>query len=196
MASRRDPINLQSDVRPRDPETWGGPDPLPGGKTRRLLMPVWERMLRSKDYPWFTAEMKQAGDEIERVFSAITAGLMPRSQMGALVSGMGGGSDTPLSQGLVIAYRDRYKPWADEMSAYRVKTGNPVMAFIIDICSKDFTIRECERHHRLGNGRGPELIRFGLGRYVEISGWVRRRNVPPMPTTSWVVSQFEGPAHE
>lgn len=173
VASRREPINPQSESRPRDPETWGGPDPLPGGKTRRLLMPIWERMLRSDRYPWFTSEMKQAGDEIERIFVAVSGGLMPRSQMGNMVAGMGGTGST-LADGLTVAWRDRYKPWAAEMAAHKVRTGEPVKAFIIDLCVEDFTIRECERHHGIGNGRGPELIKYGLGRYVEIAGWVRR----------------------
>jgi hypothetical protein len=50
-----------------------------------------------------------------------------------------------------------------------------VMSFIIDLTMEDFTIRECERHHGLRNGDGPEIIRFGLGAYVEIAGWTRQR---------------------
>lgn len=158
---------------PRDPASWGSPDPLPAGKTRRLMAPIWERMLDDSRYPWFTAEMKQAGDEIERIFVTVSGGLMPRSQMGAMVAG-GGSSGAQLSEGLTIAWRDRYKPWAAEMAALRVNTGKPVMAFIIDLVMEDFTIRECEAHNGVRRGDGADLIRYGLTRYVEIAGWTRR----------------------
>lgn len=170
----RHPVNAVSSEARADPASWGGANPLPGGKTRRVLMPIWERLLRSEHYPWFTHEMKQAGDEIERIFTGISGGLMPRSQLGSFSGASGCPSiapDSPASERMIAAWRDRYQPWAKAMADHKTASGKPVMAFIIDLCVEDMTIRECERYHGLTNGSGPELIQYGLGRYVEMARW-------------------------
>ena len=169
MATRRPMLNEIGEPNPSDPNCWGGPDALPLGRPRRILEPIWERMLNDDRYPWFSPEMKQAGDEIERVFVAVSGALMSRSQMGD----GGGSSSGGWAESLVIAWRDRYKPWAAAMSAHRIATGSPVFEFILDIALEDLTMRECERRLGVRNGKGPEIIRFGLGEYVTMAGWTR-----------------------
>lgn len=189
MAKRHRPLNAPIVYHPSDPRGWGSHDPLPTGRERVVRLHIWERMLAKtgKDgtykYPWFTPEFKQAGDEIEKVFRRLSSGAFSKSQMGAMSGGVGGGESQTDDMILASARMEaRYRAWANAMDEHRVVSMNrrpsehrPVLPFLIDLTMDDLSIREAERIHHLRNGKGLELIEYGLGEYVRMAGWQRKR---------------------
>ena len=178
-AKRRPMVNGGVYTDPRDPNGWGAADPLPMGRKREDHLPIWEKMLR--DYgagnekgneAWFTPEMLQAGGEIGRVFIAVSGALMPRSQMGERVSG---GMRADWSDSQLIAYKDRYVPWARAMEAHAFQAGEPVHGILIDLAVEDISLAEAFQRHGVGHRRGVKLVQYGLGMYVLMAGWGRRK---------------------
>lgn len=185
QAKRRPMLNDPGLVDPRDPNHWGGPDPLPDGRARQSAVSAWEYLLATqpllpgervrpgdKRRAWFTTEMLQAGKEIGWVFVAVSGSLMPRSHLGERT---GGGAGSDWSERLTIAYRDRYKPWASAMEAHQFLSGDPVHSLIIDLCMEDITVAEAERRNGVWRGKGLRLIEYGLGMYAAMAGWTNRR---------------------
>lgn len=180
-AKRRPMLNEPSPIDPRDPSGWGEADPLPGGRERITRTGVWEKMLR--DYGrgnekgnqvWFTQEMAQAGNEIYTVFSAISEQKMPQSHTGDRISG-GGGNATDWADWLIIAKQDRYLPWTRAMRAHGWQIGEPVQPIIIDLAVEDIPLSEAFQRHHVGFRRGLKLVEYGLGMYVFMAGWSRRK---------------------
>lgn len=180
QAIRRPMLNEPGQVDQRSPENWGAADALPGGRVRVSAMSAWETLLEKQPMlpgdraprNWFTIEMRQAGEEIGRVFTAVSGSLMSRSQMGERVDHSQSGD---WAESLTIAYRDRYKPWSTAMAAHQHIAQEPVHALIIDLCVEDITVAEAERRNGVWRGKGLKLIEYGLGMYVHMAGWDRRR---------------------
>ena len=178
-AKRRPMLNEPGQIDPRDPAGWGDADPLPLNRKREENLPIWEKMLR--DYgagnekgnrSWFTSEMLQAGNEIGRIFVTISGALMPRSQMGERVQG---GVRADWSESQIMAYKDRYTPWCNAMKAHAWQIGEPVQPIIIDLAVEDIPLTEAFQRHHVGFRRGLKLVEYGLGMYVTMAGWGRRK---------------------
>lgn len=178
-AKRRPMLNEEVYTDPRDPNGWGPAGPLPLGRKREEKLPIWEQMLRDHgagnekgNRAWFTSEMLQAGNEIGRVFVSISGALMPRSQMGERISG---GVRSDWSEGQLIAYKDRYVPWARAMEAHAWQLGEPVHGILIDLAVEDIPLSEAFQRNHVGFRRGIKLVEYGLGMYVTMAGWGRRK---------------------
>ncbi len=180
-AKRRPMLNEEVYTDPRDPNGWGPADALPSGKKREEKLPIWEQMLRDHgagndkgNRAWFTPEMQSAGNEIYIIYSAITAGLMPKSHMGDHTSG-GGGSATDWADWMIIAKNDRYLPWSRAMDAHAWQIGEPVHGILIDLAVEDIPLSEAFQRNHVGFRRGLKLVEYGLGMYVTMAGWGRRK---------------------
>ena len=134
---------------------------------------IWDQWLVRRaggraDYQWFGYEHKRAGEEIAAMFNAVAAPLMSRTHR----SGSAGRSELQGEQlERFVDARARYKRWADEMSRHVKVTGNPVLAIILDLAVDGRSMREAERAHRVRNGKGLDLVRYGLTQYVAFAGW-------------------------
>ncbi|MEI9983487.1 MAG: hypothetical protein WDN69_09940 [Aliidongia sp.] len=93
-----------------EPEHWG-PNPLAVAK----IMPPPLENLRARGL--ISTEQYNAACEIQRVFQWVTAGLKSRLTNFDTVRGTSGDGSDPLQ----TAYANRYRPWADELSACRLE---------------------------------------------------------------------------
>jgi hypothetical protein len=113
------------------------------------------------------AEMENAAREIRRCYQMVSRAVMAR--IGNLDGTPAGSSASPAADRLVIAYNDRYKPWADAMG----KIG--ILPIVIDWLHEEHTFEQIDRDRRTRNGTASTLIRQALWQYCIIAGWVGRR---------------------
>lgn len=134
-------------------------------QTRQRLRrdPVAEMAARWRDREVREAgEMETAAREIRRIYTATVAGLMPKAVDMNGVRGVG----DPMPVWLAQAKRDRYDPWAKEMSA--VQDLPLVMDWLID--EVPLTVIDASRRQRKGSA--STTVTHALTRYAQIAGWI------------------------
>lgn len=129
------------------------------------------------------AELRAAA-EIERIYIGLTRGLFARA---ANYEG-GGGRRVDLAEALAIAHRDRYKPWADQLSASRKRGGPPIFEIAIDCLVEGRSLHELDRLWRWRHGKAADYLCEALTLYARLAGWrtepgsdgVRRDVIPTL----------------
>lgn len=174
QAKRRPMLNESAPADPRNPENWGGPDPLPAGRFRgnRTLMDAW------RDSGNLHPAVEAAAYEIENVHTAVVAGLWTKTASYGERTGVSSTNDWPAR--IAIAYRDRYGPWKDEMAVIWKKTQMPIHATIVDAIIDGHSLRQIDRARQWKNGTASGYVKWGLWRYCVMAGWVKEK----LPTAS------------
>lgn len=161
VASRREPINPLSEARPRDPETWGGPDPLPGGRSRAISKSTVLRMFEQKA---LDSDQLSAAVEIEKIFMMVAGALFARGQNYERV---GGGMPSTSPDWAIRAYRDRYLPWCAEMKRYTYGPETD-LAYAIRIIIDGHSLHQMDEENRWKKGTASQLIKEALSSYVKL----------------------------
>lgn len=141
--------------------------------TIERIMENDRRRERAGRPPVLLPEHLEAAWEIERIYLAIVQSLMPKRMS------FERRDPTNRDPGLVVppsmryAYRERYKPWADHLSALRVQGGPPVMLIVIDTLIDGRDARTIERELHMRNGSAVTLLVQGFDTYARLAGWLR-----------------------
>lgn len=159
-------------ITPRyNPAAWG-----PADKQRPRVDPdplvMLAKAYRNDEAAGLSPDLERAAYEIRRVFRWVSGRLFAKA--GNMERAISGGGWRDPSDNELEAYHERYKPWADEMSARGKQTGLPFMEVAIDLCVDSISPNKIDRGRQWRNGRAIVLIREALQRYCEIAGWVRR----------------------
>lgn len=116
-------------------------------------------------------EHQSAALDIEYVWRIVCAAVLPKT------SGYNervDGSESDWSASMQQAYRKRYKPWADHLSALRDNGGPPYLEITIDIVCDSMTARAVDRKNGWKSGTAQDLLIFALQEYCYIAGWLKR----------------------
>jgi hypothetical protein len=121
-----------------------------------------------------------AADEIERVFTAVSAGLFARAR--AIDGALGGSAGTQrrpeMAAWLARAYRDHFQPWADRLERlHREDRHPPMLAITIASLIDGQGLRQIERGERLKNGTAARAIAVALELYARMAGWRTERRL-------------------
>lgn len=134
-------------------------------QTRQRLRrdPVSEMAARWRDREVREAgELESAAREIRRIYTATVAGLMPKAvDMNGVRS-----SGEPMPAWLAQAKRDRYDPWAKEMSV------SHDLPLVMDWLIEEFPLTVIDANRRQRKGRAAETVTNALTRYAQIAGWL------------------------
>ncbi len=132
-----------------------------------------------------------AAQEIRRVWEAIGRGLFPRARQLDRIPNRGGATRPRepadlMSQSEAIAWRDRYRPFATEMSVDILSRVSRVsrLQLTLDIVIDNYGLRQVEDWYRLKHGVAAGHLRTALERYAVLAGWVERRQAPEQGTVS------------
>lgn len=117
------------------------------------------------------ATMRDAAQEIERVFHAQTSGLWCR---GIDYSAVRGRPVEEISARLAMAYALRYKPWADQLDREMKQGGRQALAATIAIVIDDAAVRTVSLDLGMRKETVAFLVRRSLLLYAEFSGSVRK----------------------
>lgn len=177
-AEPRKPLNEPA---PRtDPASWGPPQEV-YRYIEGPVRPVFEKKPRGPQAGYFaylidngqiTPEQKEAGEEIAEVFLALVGGLLSsRAQQYERVD-RGMKSDWP--ERIAVAYGMRYRPWANEMSVWRVNRKQPSYDIVIDAVVECRSLRGIAASRRMGRNRVKEVLIDALQEYCRIAGWERK----------------------
>lgn len=161
MTTPNPKVNEVQGVGPRDPSTWGGPDPLPGGKSRAISKSTVLRMFEQKA---LDSDQLSAAVEIEKIFMLVAGALFARGQNYERV---GGGMPSTSPDWAIRAYRDRYLPWCAEMKRY---TYGPEtnLAYAIRIIIDGHSLHQMDEENRWKKGTASQLIKEALSSYVKL----------------------------
>ncbi|MBI1773776.1 MAG: hypothetical protein HYR63_00380 [Proteobacteria bacterium] len=118
-------------------------------------------------------EELRAADEIERVFTAVSAGLFARARaLDEAAKAPGSGKRPEMAAWLARAYRDNYKPWADRLGRlHREEKYPPILAITIASHINGDGLRNIERSLHLQNGTAARAIAVALELYAVMAGW-------------------------
>lgn len=116
-------------------------------------------------------EQLAAAAEIERVFSALAAGLFAPPRRKVTRSGR----PRDVTEATVIAYRDRFRPWAATLSERHKSGGPPILEVVLDCVVDGLTLREIDAQRRFRSGRASAYLIEGLTLYAEMAGWLPLR---------------------
>lgn len=123
-----------------------------------------------------TREQVIAAEEIERLWQGLTRGMFARSAFRAERMGTPGHHD-PLDRlrpGEEIAWRNRYRPWAQEQAVTLLsRAGDSTrLQLVLDVVVDNVSLRALEDQHGLRHGSALPHLRAALHRYAEIAGWI------------------------
>lgn len=141
-------------------------------ETRAKLRRDGIRELEARS-PLWRPEYRTAADEIREVYLAIVASVLSRAQTFERVDG--GNGAHRWATAMLEHYHDRYKPWADELSAVHALNGPPLLEVVIDAVVDGETVSSIAARRRHRSGRVTEWIIDGLSRYCRISRGRRSR---------------------
>jgi hypothetical protein len=113
-------------------------------------------------------EMENAAREIRRVYQDNTRAVM--AKIGNLIGVRGSAANSLSPDRLAIAYRDRYKPWADEMGRIGV------LPVVIDWLHEEKSFQDIDRERHQRHGTASKTIEHALWQYCLMAGWVGLRN--------------------
>ena len=125
------------------------------------------------------SEHLQAAREIRKLWEAFGRGMFPTAQDPAATHQAHRKAEYidpigRLSLAEEIAWRTRYRPWADEMSHEVVAATARIsrLQLVIDIVVDNNGVREVEGWYRMRHGLALDYLRGALHRYCEIAGWI------------------------
>lgn len=134
------------------------------------------------------AEQVDAAEEVAQVYEAWGKCFFPRAK------GLDGDSHVGtfldpvqrLKPFELNAWRDRYKPWADEMGKRCLgRSRNTYLQLVLDVAVDNHGPRQLDEVYSVKNGSCLEALQIALHRYCEIAGWVRVVPAPrPVPVAS------------
>jgi hypothetical protein len=124
-------------------------------------------------------EELRAADEIERVFTAVSAGLFAKARvLDGMAGGSGSGRRPEMAAWLARAYRDHFKPWADRLERLnRDEKHPPLLAITIASLIDGHGLRQIERAEALQNGTAGRAIAVALELYATMAGWRTERRL-------------------
>lgn len=120
-----------------------------------------------------------AADEIRKVWEAVGRGLFPRARTLDRIPNRSGAVRRREPADLMThaearAWRDRYRPWADEMSVAILSSVSRVsrLQLTLDIVVDNYGFRQVETWYRLKHGVAAGHLRTALDRYCALAGWI------------------------
>ena len=116
-----------------------------------------------------TGEMQMAAQEIERVYLGLTRGVLIRQPNLHRVDGAGR-PDLPAA--ILDAYRYRYKPWANTLSARKKRQGIPALECVIDVVIDGHTLADCDYGRQWQNGFTKYVVLRSLLEYAVMARWI------------------------
>lgn len=142
---------------------------------RKLRKPSYQRW---QDAKIVTGTMDSAAKEIEAVYEYLTLGVRVKSPVVERVSP---GVDHDDRAYLMDAYRHRYKPWADELSA-RHKRGCPpaleiVLDLLVDGANYNYQASAIDNARRWRRGTTKAIVLRSLLEYAVMAGWSRAKEL-------------------
>ena len=137
---------------------------------RRAKADQIERML---DRGAITVDQRRAANEIMRVWTTMTAALLPRAQ--SMERAGGGAADAPWPPGLGRAYIERYIPWRAEAGGVLVGVRSTVADLVFMIVVDNYSLHATARHFNMHDGTCRNYLRESLYRYAEIAGWIEQQ---------------------
>lgn len=150
-----------------------GPTPQTAAKLRRDLIDHFLSKGRLRP------EHAAAAEDIRRIWQAFSRCLGPTAvNPAALATGRRSGQLRQPIEWLTAAeetiWRDRYRPWAREMSACPCGGTIRVTRFqvAIEIVVDNRGVRQLEGFYRMRHGAAVDHLRRALQRYAEIAGWI------------------------
>ncbi len=110
-----------------------------------------------------------AGREIRAYWRLWTTALFARvADYGAAAVAAGGaGADAPSVRSLV----GRYRAWASEAEATRVRGELSSLQLVLDLCLRDWSPWEMRREYRIGDARALRVCQESLLHYGRLAGW-------------------------
>lgn len=167
-AKRRPMLNEKGEGDPRNPENWGGPDALPGGKSRAQIKSTVLLMFERGS---LDADQLRAAVEIERVFHTITQRLHTRSQNFQRV-GPAAAAQAP--EWIEQAYKRRYLPWTEKLN--RITRGADTdLAYVIRILIDGCRLHEMDSIYKWPKGTASTFLQDALSQYVKLAAGISRR---------------------
>lgn len=153
---------LEEQRRQRDPAHFGPPTPELVRQHRK------SSFARLCDAGKVTGEMMQAAQEIEAVYMALTRGLLARAQTYERTD-PSARKDMPLA--IALAFRDRYKPWADLLSARKKRGGPPALEIVTEIVIHQGWLREEDQARGWRRDTAKRILLRALLEYAVMAGW-------------------------
>ena len=133
-------------------------DPATPQTKARLKQGTMSRLIENSR---IGGEEVRAAQEIERVYFGLTCQLFAR---GATYGERLARSSGDWPEWLVLAYHERYKPWADTVK-------QPILPVTVDILIEGMTGREIDTRRSWGKGKAVNFLIDGLQLYVDMAGW-------------------------
>lgn len=117
-----------------------------------------------------TRKQLEAGQEILRVFHAITAAVAPRVAAYGERVAQGSGGDLPVH--LRLAYCNRYVPWRAWAGAQAATPRHSLADLTLLVCVDALGPRQVADHLRMDQRTAKARLRASLHGYCRLAGWV------------------------
>jgi hypothetical protein len=144
-------------------------DPQPRSQPRPLMRDVLVRLFADGV---IHRRQLDAGQEIERVYRAITASVSPRvtAAYGERIARGGDGEDLPVS--LRLAYSTRYVPWRTWAGGVAVTPARSLADLTMLVCVDGYTPRQLRPRLGLHEQTLKRRLQVSLHEYCRIAGWL------------------------